>query len=326
MLIAVNHEGRYVSADQAVGSLFTCPVCQKPVILKKGQYKIAHFSHQRVIDCYQSIYKQESAAHLAGKHELYRLSQQHHVSMECYIHEIEQIPDILVDHKSALELQLSVIPVETIMARTYGYHSLGISVVWIASETSLKKVDGQLKLTLFQRSMIDASRRLLVTFDADTTQFYCYEIIGLTDRLTLCYRRTCVKSVDDILCMRTVSPVTQAVKISKAERTKYISSCLGKKSVLEPTLSALYQLGIHWRHLPKEIGIVVPSQFYIRTHPIQWQSNLRLLLNKGRFSLPRFADELEFYTYYTNGLTHHTIALQLINEYRSAVRNLYVQI
>ncbi|TDM12444.1 competence protein CoiA [Macrococcus lamae] len=328
MLIAINSEGHYITADKANGHTFMCPVCLSPVVLKKGRFKIAHFSHQRIKDCYKATYKQESAAHLAGKHALYRLCQHEHVAMEYYIDEIEQIPDILVNHRFALELQLSVIPVDKLLGRTYGYRSINMDVVWIASEQAIKKDNGTVKLTLFQRSMVDAVNRLLITYDTAGNCFYLYELTAVQQNLSLSYRRRPITDITQLICREVLQ--TSAYKsyhiINQHERSKYISTCLSQRSVLEPTLSALYQLNIHWRQLPKEIGIIVPSQFYIRTHPIRWQSRLRLLLYTGSFSLQRFIEELEFYSYYAIDCSELQISARLLKEYKEAVRKLYVQI
>ncbi|UTH14454.1 competence protein CoiA [Macrococcus equipercicus] len=326
MLIAVNDEGHYVSADRAAGKGFKCPVCLSPVILKKGRYKIPHFSHQRIQDCFKSTYKQESAAHLAGKHELYRLAQHEHVAMEYYLHDIEQIPDILVNNKMALEIQLSVIPVTTLIERTYGYRRIGMDVIWIAAEESLKKEGQALKLTLFQRSMVNASMRRLITYDAGKNKFYRYQLTGLTESMAVMYKRQQITAVNELMNIHDGPSSSQCLLISESARDSYIRRCQSKKSVLEPTLSALYQLRINWQQLPEELGIIVPSQFYIRTHPIQWQSRLRLLVIRDEFTMQKFKEELDFFVYYASDLDHEQLTKQLLQEYREAVRNLYVQI
>lgn len=322
MLVGINESGEYVLADQADNSVqYRCPACFSPLILKKGQYKVAHFSHHRVTDCYKAAYKQESIAHLSGKHYLYDLFSSQHVAMEYYLSEIEQIPDVYVNNHIALELQLSVIPIEMIVNRSLGYRMIGKEVIWIADDRMIKK-DRTLKLTAFQRSLIDTKRMRLISYNADDERCYIYKITGVDAHLTLNY----TKSVFTRQQLEASSRMDHAVYwMSRGECLKYIHRCRQERSVLQPTLSHLYQLRIDQRKLPDTLGVIVPMQFFVRTHPIEWQSMLMLEMKNGTFHIDAFCRQLKYHTYHLNHHSRIDITKQLIEQYYRAVRNLYVQ-
>ncbi|WJP98425.1 competence protein CoiA [Macrococcus bovicus] len=322
MLIAVTEAGIYTHAHQAdLKVRYRCPVCLKPVTLKQGRYKIAHFSHQRVIDCHKSSYKTESPAHLQGKHHLYDMAREHQVSMEYFLSEIEQIPDILVDRMLAVELQLSVIPVDAILRRSAGYRQLNMAVIWITDDEALSRTGGALKLTAFQRSLVTTERMQLFSYHKSEDQFYCYQLRDVTPTLAVTYERYKVTGFESFTRERAV--VRQSYRITRALQNSFIRRCLQMKDVREPTLSALYQLGINHRTLPLSIGIVVPLQFYIRTHPITWQSALLLMLKKKTYSVERFAEQLDYYGVHTH-FTEHELAADLVAQYLAAYKNLCV--
>ncbi|ULG74903.1 competence protein CoiA [Macrococcus brunensis] len=322
MLIAVTEEGIYTQAHQADLKLhYRCPVCLKPVTLKQGRYKIAHFSHQRVIDCHKSTYKTESLAHLQGKHHLYDMARAYQVDMEYFLSEIEQIPDILVDRTLALELQLSVIPVDAILRRSAGYRRLNMDVIWIAEDEALSRNDCMLKLTAFQRALVQTERMQLFSYNKSEDQFYCYQLGDITPTLSVTYERYSVSCFEAFMIDRVVT--RQSHQLTKQQQNMFIRRCLQLKDVREPTLSALYQLGINHRTLPQSIGIVVPHQFYIRTHPITWQSMLLLLLKNQTYTVERLADKLDFYGVHTL-LSEYEIVSELVAQYLAAYKKLYV--
>ena len=155
MFTATDTHGTRITADEArKGVKYFCPVCEAPVTFKAGNVKTAHFSHHRIVDCIRYLYKKESLEHLEAKHDLYQaLSRRHHVSMEYYLQEIEQIPDLMVGNR-ALEIQYSAISPELITERSKGYHSIGMDVIWLLDEASIRQGDGCISPTHFQMSTL----------------------------------------------------------------------------------------------------------------------------------------------------------------------------
>ena len=76
------------------------------------------------------------------------------------------------------------------------------------------------------------------------------------------------------------SEQAQIYKLSKRTINNYILQCRRKNSVLEPTLSAIYQLQMNDNEVCINTGFIFPNQIYIETHPVEWQLNYLLLRRK----------------------------------------------
>lgn len=315
MLMALNQYGEMIQAKDATNGVYSCPVCMQRVTLKKGRVNIAHFSHQRIMDCLKTAYKKESLAHLKGKHSLYNLCRDQFVVLEYYISDIVQIPDVYVNNSVALELQLSVISPALIESRTLGYNSLGSRVVWICNDERIQVHNG-LHLSQFLRSMIDYKTMTLWSYNVSRDLFYKYILTGLNSHLNYHYRKEVVRSFDDF------SSTNEFYMVPiRANNTHYIKHCLNKRSVLEPTLSQLYQLHIHWNDLPDHLGIVIASQRFVKTHPLEWQSKLLLALKDGQKDPATLLEGIQLHPCSTPVLSKSKLMIQLIEEYYSAVKD-----
>ncbi|MBO1211681.1 hypothetical protein J3T73_09650 [Staphylococcus simiae] len=69
-------------------------------------------------------------------------------------------------------------------------------------------------------------------------------------------------------------------KLSSKYIFNYLRRCRQQNSVLQPTLSAMYQLRLNDNDIVERFGYIFPQQLYIETHPIEWQLNWHLLANK----------------------------------------------
>lgn len=72
MLYAKNENNELIHASKASkNERYFCTCCTKPVLLKQGQYKRAHFAHEVLHDCFNFSIKKESSAHLFCKQHIY---------------------------------------------------------------------------------------------------------------------------------------------------------------------------------------------------------------------------------------------------------------
>ena len=140
MIIALNENNLLVNAKRIKKkerqAAYYCPSCKSKVILKKGQIRIPHFSHQSTVEC-QSFSEGETEEHLLGKELLYKYFQENKikVEMEWYLPELKQRPDLyLPDQKIAVEFQCSPISYEKLKERSTGYQTMGIDVIWIVGK------------------------------------------------------------------------------------------------------------------------------------------------------------------------------------------------
>lgn len=85
--------------------------------------------------------------------------------------------------------------------------------------------------------------------------------------------------------------VKSIIKLSKSSIIQYIKYCRWQNSVLQPTLSAMYQLRLTDEAVVINYGYIFPEQIYIENHPIEWQLHVDLMLNsKDNLTIYDFLD------------------------------------
>ena len=112
-------------------SPFTCPGCQQEVRLRQGQVMVSHFAHIRKDQCHY-FSENESAEHLGLKSALYNaLCGSEKVEVEAPLPELQQVADLLVNERLALEVQCSSLSLERLQERTQAYQAAGFQVLWL---------------------------------------------------------------------------------------------------------------------------------------------------------------------------------------------------
>ena len=122
---------------EKVNKPFSCPICRKEVVLKKGNIVKHHFAHKAKNACPYG--NNETEIHYMIKINLYEYFKDKPNCRGC---EIEKNfytvrPDVFVyinDKPIAIEIQKSKIDVLMIMHRMNEYYKLNIAVLWILPE------------------------------------------------------------------------------------------------------------------------------------------------------------------------------------------------
>ncbi len=157
MLVAKNEQGQSICLvkQQAVGGKkFFCPGCGGPVRLRKGQVIRPHFAHISLKHC-RYFSENESAQHLALKTSVYQWARKHNkVELEKWLPEIEQIADLLVEERLALEIQCSSLSFKRLQERTHAYQQAGYRVLWLLGEQLWLKN----RLTKLQKQFLSFSQ------------------------------------------------------------------------------------------------------------------------------------------------------------------------
>lgn len=145
MLVAENVDGVRRPAFEAEKDEcpFTCPICKKNVVLKKGSIREHHYAHEPDANCEYG--KGESQLHYKVKRALYLALKEHPNCQKC---ELERVlkgvrPDVsLVINKAyvAIEVQKSNISIEDVERRIRAYSALGIHSIWILPVSSPKTI------------------------------------------------------------------------------------------------------------------------------------------------------------------------------------------
>lgn len=287
MFLAKDETGQQVLAvDGQKGVNYFCSVCDSPVILKYGKIKVPHFSHQHIEHCTRYLYKRESLRHLQLKHDLYKeLNNYFNIAMEYYLVDIDQIPDLLINHHTALEIQLSRISPDILSSRSRGYYKLGMDVIWLLEDKEIKKEGGLLKLNHFQISAI--TKGGLYTINEADSLIKRYDIrhhLGF-NRFTYRFEEV---PYPQILKARQSTVDLGYFKMTRDQMKSLVEKERGQKSVLNPTLSYMYQLNLQVKDLPKFLYFVSPLEKYILNSPLEWKLYIYYHTSHNRFALNDF--------------------------------------
>lgn len=153
MFCAQNAAGKWVNLLQEQTEVeksdqYTCPGCGQPVYLKRGQLKRPHFAHYK--EGCDSFAEGETLEHLTLKASFFQWAQKagYQPQLEAYLPEIAQRPDILLNDRTALEIQCSPLKLARLIERTQHYLEAGYQVIWIGGE----RFGRQRHLTQLQRA------------------------------------------------------------------------------------------------------------------------------------------------------------------------------
>ena len=169
MFVAKNEVGRLVNVleDDLKKGVYSCPACQGRVALKNGNIIRKHFAHRSLKQC-QFYSENESAEHLNLKASFYVWAKKNHpVAVERYLLPIQQITDVFVGDKLALEIQCSSLSAGRLRERTNNYQKQGYQVIWILG----RKLWLKEQLTALQHDFLYFSQMLgFYLWEADVKQ------------------------------------------------------------------------------------------------------------------------------------------------------------
>ncbi|MDY4022276.1 competence protein CoiA family protein [Staphylococcus borealis] len=316
MLMAINQQGEQVYAHRAKQQdSYFCPHCRSQLLLKRGIKKMPHFAHK--VDSVSYCAKQESEQHYFVKSFIAKkLSQQHyHVQIEPYCPTIQQFPDILVNLKFVIEIQFSRISIEEILERTKGFKQLNMEVIWLIKDCRYHR--GRLYLNSFQAHFIHPINRCLYVWNHENKRIVLYSQIQHIGGKQFIAKQTVIEINELVNQINIMSPPYQHIfKLKKSEIHHYLNQCRRQNSVIEPSLSAMYQLRLSDEAVYRNFGYIFPYQLYIENHPVQWQLQLELLNQQERDVHQCLKDFLKFRQMYLNTISMDHVVSELINHYR----------
>lgn len=182
MLVAIDDSGQVINLLRVKPSELTglkdkvlfCSACKSRVYFKNGEIRSPHFAHISLLSCAYAS-ENESFQHLALKKALfYWFSKTEHVTLEAFLPELQQIPDLLVNDKLAVEVQCSALSVKRLRARTKGYHTKNYQVLWLTGKE------------LWLGNRLTALKQQLLNF-SEHVGFYYWEIDHQKKELRLNY-------------------------------------------------------------------------------------------------------------------------------------------
>jgi competence protein CoiA len=291
VLVAQNTKGKLFSIHEWTKEslvtlrnqeVFQCPSCKEFVLLRIGDQRIPHFAHIKSSHC-RSFSEPESAYHLGGKLQLYNwlTNQSFQPVLEPYLKQVKQRPDLYIPSLSShqvIEYQCSTIDAKQFKDRTEGYLLNGFQPIWILGGKRLKRIDrNQFSLSTFDWMFARLNSKFpsLLFYCSESLKFlFLHNLIPLTSTKVIASLEVISPteiSIADLLIkkMNQPFPVQQWIEMKKSWRlncTQYPSHSMKK------LLHYLYHKQVYPSLLPSEVGIPVPSMFWIQTSPIIWQA------------------------------------------------------
>lgn len=323
MLCALNAGGEVVFAFNAMrGERYCCPDCRGTVIFRRGTKVKPHFAHKVKSVCLNN--SSESMAHYNAK---YVLAQQlvqkgYYVEVEQPVAQIQQRPDLIVDHTYAIEIQFSSIPLEVLQARTTGLEDQGYEVIWIVLEP--KTYQRRMKLQQLQSACLNpVTRRLIAWSDQHQSLVGISEIQYIGGQWFVGNKRP--MTVDELFCKSEEAATTNLYKLSDRRVERYIQMCRRQNNVHEPTLNAMYHLQWSQRQVNSMPGFILPHQLYIRTHPVAWQLQY-CYMQKLEVAPSQYTHGLFQFRHFIHAIPNcQEIEEQLIDGYRSVIQNVIME-
>lgn len=261
---------------------FLCPSCKKTVLLRIGNHRIPHFAHVKKSDC-DSFSEGESAYHLEGKVQLYEwlTHQGYSPELEPYFKKVKQRPDLFVcnqKYQYTIEFQCSALDSNRFKERTENYILNGFSPLWILGGKRLKQTsNNRFTLSTFDwmfTKLINKKPSLLYYCPEIKKFLILHEIVPLTSSTVIAtldiispHERSLTSLQNQVSNM--VYPIDAWLDMKKSWRlncTQFPSHSMKK------LLNFLYLKQIYPSLIPSEVGIPVPSMYWIQTSPMIWQS------------------------------------------------------
>ena len=269
---------------------FICPQCENPVRHKIGQVMIPHFAHIVLTNCLTSFSERESPTHLKGKLQLADFFQTKGIDVvvESYLPNIEQRPDLLIQHNQkrlAIEFQCSVIPIQEIDKRSQGYLKIGITPIWLLRTFDIpptpKHGITSLQLSGFRQKFIEQNPILcsyLVTYNPIDEKFtYISHLLHIKGNRFIGKVRTLSLHLQSFPFMQmkplSEDDITIYWQIVKEQRQLFLKNCIftSRKGVKDPFLRACYELRVSPMNLPLFVGIPIEGSACFSTSSVEWQ-------------------------------------------------------
>ena len=298
---------------------FYCPQCHEKVMLKIGEVKIPHFAHFNHSTCRSLFAEGESAAHLAGKRQLFTFFKEQkalHVQLEPFIKKLAQRPDLLVETakgKIPVEFQCSTIPIADMMKRTAGYQRVFMQPIWIlATSNKLWQLPQGIvtySLSRFEESFLTRSsngKNMLLTYNSYSKKFhYLSALLRVSGRKFIVNHR--------VLSLTGQSfPFAEPNELTEAEyqnyywlyashREKFLRNRIlyNRKGVNDPFLRNCYRLRLIPSELPLWIGVPVTFDAIFDEHDCECQLALLYFIQQKGLSVCKVtANDLYEFAYH----------------------------
>jgi len=322
MLFAINENNQIISAQHAQRKdIYVCPICKSQVILKNGMVTIPHFAHikKRSLACNNG----ETLEHQKVKYMIASRFKEtgHHIQIEPYIKKCHQIPDLIINQNFAIEIQFSNITIQSIKKRSKGLIKCGLQVIWVIKGIQYHVKTKILKLSKYERTYIDHSNRQLFVWESTSKQLFKYRIIQFLGGSNYIAIREIVdfQHIEHVY-NNSVNIDIKNLKLTSHAVQKYLKGCRNRHSVLEPSLSVIYNFQLSESWVCSHLGIIYPEQLYIQSHPVYWQLQLLRMIKTQETDIEQLSKVFKFNQFYHYDVDTIDITRILFEKFKNSYR------
>ncbi|KIL47416.1 competence protein CoiA [Jeotgalibacillus campisalis] len=299
MLIARNQSGQLLFLDGSSSKdelrklrnrPYFCLQCSEKVIMKVGDVKIPHFSHQSTKVC-RGFSEPESPEHIEAKLQLYNWLRKS--SIEAEIEKIypkfKQRADIgvrFLNKEYAIEFQRSRISLAQFAKRTTEYTVNDIVPVWLLSYDVLSKpVRNKISFSAFHQQFIRYSPFLkqfyLLSYDHVQQSFRTFNnLLPLTKSTFLFsgFSHSLEKIQFPNFPLQPYIYSSKDLKAHQDHRSSWLETRLAHgRGCMDELLNTFYQQRVNLQLIPPWVGIPVRHSVFIKEPDPEWQAYLYLL-------------------------------------------------
>ncbi|MFC6464602.1 competence protein CoiA [Marinilactibacillus sp. GCM10026970] len=293
MLIAMNEMHRTIFAfEEDAHNLkkLYCPTCKQSVFLKKGTFKVPHFSHYKKEAC-ESFSEGETMEHLNGKLQLYTILKNNklNVELEVYLPNLKQRPDILLNieqQKIAIEFQCSQIPIQRMLERTKNYLKHGYQPYWILGDRFFTNT----QMTQLKRTFIRFNPKCGLYLLRYKTEENCLEIVhSFKKRMSRIWNieKTTISDRNLERILQDDFSFTERISKKRTENISLYNTHLNLQKQMaysNPRIrnfaSLLYSESESLMSIPIEVYYPLANQWIVLTEPIEWKYRLLIWIEK----------------------------------------------
>lgn len=321
---------------------FYCPLCRQPLFLKIGSLKIPHFAHYSKSNCENHFSERESAMHLKGKEQLYRLFKALglNAELEPYLPNVKQRPDLLLDgnttQRIAIEFQCSPISIEKLIHRNKGYKREDILPIWIPITPDKIVKKGIQKVTLSknlqQFKEVESNHPYIMSYNPKVRQFFY-----ISNQVHLHGNRF-ISKVQTIPLTSQKFPFYLPKPLTKEEFSQYwqihqqtkhnylqTRVLFSKSGLNDLLLRSAYELRMNLHLLPNYIGVPLKGSEVLKLSCIDWQLALFYFIHLTKTELRHMKGQTLYYFLKWARLPESRIAYEAVSNYCSILEELSIQ-
>ncbi|KAA0546526.1 hypothetical protein FZW96_14870 [Bacillus sp. BGMRC 2118] len=317
MLVANNSKGDVISLtsnwsreallDLRKHEAFSCPSCKQVVQMKIGTMKIPHFAHKARTMC-DSFSEGESQYHLKGKLQLYDwfVRQGYSPKLEPYFSLLKQRPDIYVEMKNQkymIEYQCATIEKSRFIERNHHYINHQFKTLWILGANRFKRLSHhRFSINSFDWQFVKLvhSRPTLLYYCSLSEQFlFLHNIIPLNGNTV--YANLDIQTPSSYAITHHINKIEYSNSVMlewlRLKRSWRLTPGNRKAPQIKKLLNYLYHQKIYPSLLPSEVGIPLPSMYWIQTPAMIWQAwiLLEFINKKGISSSFTFKETYDYF-------------------------------